>query len=112
MEEALQAAAASPYALGASVFGPVAEARAFAERVNAGSVVVNDVIVPTADPRLPFGGRGESGFGATRGAAGLLEMTALKAVSVRRGPFRPHLAPPGPKDARRFAGMIRWLHGG
>jgi hypothetical protein len=83
-----------------------------AARVNAGSVVINDVIVPTADPRLPFGGRGESGFGVTRGAEGLLEMTVVKTISVRRGWFRPHLAPPRESDARRFAGMIRLLHGG
>ena len=107
----LDAAAQCPYALGASVFGPPAAAQAFAGRVRAGSVCVNDLIVPTADPRLPFGGRGESGFGLTRGAEGLLEMTAVKTVSVRRGPFRPHLDPPRPGDARRFALLLRWLHG-
>jgi acyl-CoA reductase-like NAD-dependent aldehyde dehydrogenase len=111
MEHALACAALCPYALGASVFGPVDASRALAARVNAGSVVINDVIVPTADPRLPFGGRGESGFGVTRGAEGLLEMTSIKTISVRRGWFRPHLSPPGANDARRFAGMIRLLHG-
>lgn len=111
MTLALAADEACPYALGASVFGPTNAARAFAARVRAGSVVVNDVIVPTADPRLPFGGRGESGFGVTRGAEGLLEMTAIKTVSTRRGWFRPHLDVPKPSDAKRFASMIRLLHG-
>lgn len=103
--------ATCPYALGASIFGPSEAARALAVRVRAGSVCINDVIVPTADPRLPFGGSGRSGFGRTRGAEGLLAMTATKTVSERRGWFRPHLAAPGPKDAARFGGMVRWLHG-
>ena len=70
-----------------------------ARRVRAGSVCVNDLIVPTADPRLPFGGRGRSGFGVTRGAEGLLEMTVPKAISVRTGSFRPHLAAPSTPTA-------------
>jgi acyl-CoA reductase-like NAD-dependent aldehyde dehydrogenase len=65
MQHALDLAATCPYALGASIFGPKRDALKLAARVNAGSVVINDVIVPTADPRLPFGGRGESGFGVT-----------------------------------------------
>ena len=111
-EAALAAAAACPFALGASVFGPETAAVALAGRVRAGSVCVNDLIVPTADPRLPFGGRGRSGFGVTRGAEGLLEMTAIKTVSVRRGRFRPQLDPPRPDDAARFAHLLALLHGG
>jgi acyl-CoA reductase-like NAD-dependent aldehyde dehydrogenase len=110
MMEALARAAECPYALGASIWGPEPLARALAARVNAGSVVINDLIVPTADPRLAFGGRGRSGFGVTRGAEGLLAMTAIKTVSVRRGRFRPHLLPPRPRDAERSAALIRLLH--
>jgi len=91
----LAANANCPYALGASVFGPAGEAQAFAEHVPAGVVVVNDLIVPTADPRLPFGGRGESGYGVTRGAEGLLELTRPKVIIHRRGRFRPHFEPAG-----------------
>ena len=110
-EAALAAAADCPYALGASVFGPPGAAQAMARRVRAGSVCVNDLIVPTADPRLPFGGRGRSGFGATRGAEGLLGMTVAKTVSERRGHLRPHLAPATDNDADTFAGMTALLHG-
>jgi len=109
---ALAAAANCPYALGASVFGPPDAARAAAGQVRAGSVCVNDLIVPTADPRLPFGGRGRSGFGTTRGAEGLLAMTVVKTVSERRGRLRPHLAPATAADAGLFAGMTALLHGG
>ncbi|EWY37953.1 hypothetical protein N825_16245 [Skermanella stibiiresistens SB22] len=109
--DALAAASACDYALGAAIFGPEQEALALAVLVEAGSVVVNDLIVATADPRLPFGGRGSSGFGTTRGAEGLLEMTALKAVSIRGGRFRPHYDPVGPADAALMFDYIEAVHG-
>ena len=111
LETALALAAYCPYALGASVFGPAAEAQVLAARVNAGSVVINDLIVPTADPRLPFGGRGQSGFGVTRGAEGLLALTNVKTISRRHGRFRPHLAPARAEDEVRLASLLQGLHG-
>jgi acyl-CoA reductase-like NAD-dependent aldehyde dehydrogenase len=109
--EALKLAAGSPYALGATIFGPPAAARSLASRVNAGCVVINDMIVPTADPRVPFGGRGESGFGVTRGAEGLLEMTRIKAVITRRrGPWV-HLDPLSPEDEPTLSAYLRLVHG-
>lgn len=112
LDDALAGAALCPYALGASIFGPEQEARALASRVRAGAVVINDVIVPTADPRLPFGGRGESGFGLTRGPEGLLEMTALQAVTIRQGRFLPHLDEPQPGDDRFFRAYLATVHAG
>jgi delta 1-pyrroline-5-carboxylate dehydrogenase len=110
-EAALLAAEACPFALGASVFGPTDAALQVAGRVRAGSVCVNDLIVPTADPRLPFGGRGSSGFGVTRGAEGLLDMTVPKTISVRTGRFRPHLDPAMSADTPKLLAMIPLLHG-
>ncbi|MGD8377893.1 MAG: aldehyde dehydrogenase family protein [Acidobacteriota bacterium] len=110
MEEALRQDDRCPYALGASVFGDVGPARALAARVQAGVVVVNDVIVPTADPRLPFGGRRESGFGVTRGAEGLREMTAIKAVAVRSPRRRRHLDAPRAGDGPLFEAWLRAAH--
>ena len=100
-----------PYALGATVFGSASSAAEVAGRVNAGCVVVNDAIVPTADPRLPFGGRGRSGFGVTRGAEGLLEMTRVKAIATRGGAFRPHLEPPHALDEDLFRHYLTAAHG-
>jgi acyl-CoA reductase-like NAD-dependent aldehyde dehydrogenase len=110
-DDALAAAAQCSYALGATVFGQEAGARALALRAHAGVVVVNDVIVPTADPRLPFAGRGHSGFGATRGAEGLLELTHIKAIAVRRGRWRPHYEPPLPQDEALFRNYLAAAHG-
>ena len=111
-EEALAADAQCPYALGASVFGPEAAALIFARRVRAGVVTINDLIVPTADPRLPFGGRGESGFGVTRGAEGLLDLTVPKVVAIRWGRRLPHLDAPHPGDAELFHAYLSLKHGG
>ncbi len=110
-EEALARAADCPYRLGATVFGRGAAARRLAGRVAAGVVVVNDLIVPTADPRVPFGGSGASGFGVTRGAEGLLEMTVPRAVIERGGRFRPHFDPTRPGDEFLFAAVAAALHG-
>ncbi len=110
-DHALALAAESRYALGAAIFGPAPAARALAERVSAGCVVVNDVIVPTADPRLPFGGRKGSGFGVTRGAEGLLEMTVIKSIAIRHGRFRPHLKAAHADDSSVFGALIAALHG-
>lgn len=112
VDEALAEAARSPYALGASVFGPEAEAVALAGHIRAGVVVVNDVIVPTADPRLPFGGRGESGFGVTRGAEGLLELTVPKVIAVRRARRLFHLEAPDPQDGDLFLSYLTLAHAG
>lgn len=97
-EQALRLAAACPYALGASLFGPIEWCRELAHKVPAQMVSINDMIVPTADPRVPFGGSGRSGFGRTRGAEGLLEMTQTRTLCERRGGSLDYLLAPGPLD--------------
>lgn len=110
-EDAVRRVAEAPYRLGATVFGQPAASRDLARRLDVGVVVVNDLIVPTADPRAPFGGRGCSGYGTTRGAEGLLELTAVKTVLVRSGTFRPHYDPVGTTDTDLFEACVRTLHG-
>lgn len=110
-DDALERAAQSPFALGASVFGQEPGASALAQRVSAGAVTVNDLIVPTADPRFPFGGWRQSGFGVTRGAEGLLAMTRPKVIASRHGRARPHLLPARPEDADLFLAWIAAMHG-
>jgi aldehyde dehydrogenase (NAD+) len=101
----------SPFGLSASIFGEETEARTLAATLRVGTVVINDVIVPTVDPRVGFGGRGASGYGVTRGAEGLLEMTALKVVLVRRGKATGYMDPTSEADAPMFEAAIRALHG-
>jgi aldehyde dehydrogenase (NAD+) len=76
--------------------------------------VVNDVIVPTAHPATPFGGRRASGWGITQGEEGLLGMTVPQVVSTRSGTFRPHVdagltGDPAAFDVAR--GALRLTHG-
>ncbi|MEM9914317.1 MAG: aldehyde dehydrogenase family protein [Planctomycetota bacterium] len=107
---ALREAGRCGYRLGAAVFGPDREAHDLATKLDVGCVVVNDVIVPTADPRLPFVARGRSGFGATRGADGLLEMTRAKAIAARKWKFHPHLRPTDATTAPLLRGLLSMGH--
>ena len=110
-EEARQLAS-TPMALGASIFSrDVAAAEALAAEFQTGFVTINDLIAPTADPRMPFGGVKASGFGTTRGAEGLLEMTFPHVVATRRGRARPHFDEPGADDAQLFTAYIGAAHG-
>ena len=108
--DALRADSRCPYALSASIFGPLEDALRMVKFVSAGFVTINDVIVPTVDPRLPFGGRGESGFGVTRGNEGLLEMTVPKVVSTRLGSWLPHAKLPEPSDQELLDGLLQLSH--
>ncbi|RYD76393.1 MAG: aldehyde dehydrogenase family protein, partial [Verrucomicrobiaceae bacterium] len=113
VEEAITLSQRCAYALGASVFSRnEVEARRIAGRLNAGVVLINDLVAPTADPRIPFGGRKRSGFGVTRGAEGLLTMTVPKVITSTHGTRRPHFAPVGEAEAGLFAGYIQTAHAG
>lgn len=113
LDEAVAIESQSSLTLTTCVFtGDEVLARTLADRLSAPTILINDLIAPTADPRLPFGGRGASGFGATRGADGLLEMTRPKVVSVRRNREARHYDPTGHRHASLFAGLNAALHGG
>ena len=100
------------FALGASIFSrDAARARLLAARLKTVFVLINDLIAPTADPRLPFGGVKASGFGTTRGAEGLLEMTFPHVVGVRSGGSHPHFDESKPGDAKLFSSYLRAAHG-
>jgi len=103
---------AAEFALGASIFSrDIAKAQALAAQIKTGFVLINDLIVPTADPRMPFGGVKASGFGTTRGEEGLIEMTFPHVVAVRRGRMHPHFDEPAAGDAHFFSAYIRAAHG-
>lgn len=111
-EKALEVASLNEHGLGAAIFSADEKAaRRFARRLQTGFVTINDIIVPTADPRLPFGGVRASGFGVTRGAEGLLEMTHPQAITVSRARFLPHLEPAQSDDGPFFQSFISTMHG-
>ncbi|NNM84683.1 MAG: aldehyde dehydrogenase family protein, partial [Phycisphaerales bacterium] len=112
VDAAVRDANKCPYRLGASIFGPPAAARDLARRLPVGVITINDLIAPTAHPRVTLAARGASGFGATRGAEGLLEMTTPVTIIERRGRWLPHLVPPMPNDENVLQAMLTMRHGG
>ena len=109
---AVQLANDADFALGASIFSrDIVKARTLAAQIKTGFVLINDLIVPTADPRMPFGGVKASGFGTTRGDEGLIEMTFPHVVAIRHGRSHPHFDEPAPGDAQLFSAYIRAAHG-
>ena len=103
-----------PYGLAASIFmRNRAKALKLAEALDVGMISINDTIAPTAHPATPFGGRGDSGWGSTQGADGLLAMTVPQSISERGGSFRPHYDSADGTDvatAELLKGMLHWCH--
>ena len=81
-EEALALANATPYGLGAAVFtGDEGRGERIARDVlRAGSAFVNTFV--RSDPRLPFGGIKDSGYGRELGTHGIREFVNAKTVYV------------------------------
>lgn len=108
--EVLRALDQCSFALTVSIFGHERQARPLAQKITAGTVMVNDLIIPSADPRVPFGGRKNSGFGVTRGREGLMEMTAVQVVAARRSVDRRQYAPVMREHEKFFEALVCSTH--
>ena len=86
-EEAVRFANDSIYGLTASVFtGDLDRGKRLAEQIDAGTVMVNEVVYTHALSQTPWGGMKQSGYGRTHGGLGLLELVAAQHIHVNALP--------------------------
>jgi succinate-semialdehyde dehydrogenase/glutarate-semialdehyde dehydrogenase len=81
VDHAVRLANGSDFGLGASVWGPKEKARGLIPRLQAGHVAVNGIV--KSDPRLPFGGIKDSGYGRELSRHGIREFVNAKTYWVQ-----------------------------
>jgi acyl-CoA reductase-like NAD-dependent aldehyde dehydrogenase len=84
-EEAIRLANDSQFGLTASIWTKnIGRGRRIASRIEAGTVMVNEVLYTHGVAQTPWGGMKQSGLGRTHGRLGLLELVAPQHIHVNR----------------------------
>jgi len=107
-DEAVELANDSVYGLTASVWTKdIARGRRIAERIEAGTVMVNEVVYTHGIAQTPWGGVKDSGYGRTHGRMGLLELVHPQHIHINRLSFLPDLwwFRYSPRASRLFGGL-------
>ena len=80
-DHAVQIANDSRYALGSAIYSSdLEEAKQMATQLHSGAITINKIV--SSDPRLPFGGNKDSGYGRELGREGLLHFTNKKSIVI------------------------------
>lgn len=114
IEEAIRLANDSRYGLGASIWSENLErAERVAEKIQAGTILINDTIAQFAVPALPFGGIKDSGSGRIHGKEGLLQFTLPHSYAVGQTPLAWDIATIAREPGRYgfIAGVLRLVFG-
>jgi coniferyl-aldehyde dehydrogenase len=111
LDQAIGIINARPRPLALYCFGSDKAARAqLLARTVSGGVTVNDTLMHIAHENLPFGGVGESGWGAYHGEAGFVRLTQQKPVLVQSKWARGDLFyPPYGQRFERIMGLVKRL---
>ncbi|MEU4488536.1 aldehyde dehydrogenase family protein [Streptomyces purpurascens] len=86
-DEAVAHINAGRYGLGSAVFSRD-HGEAIARRLRVGMTSINDALVFSMNPAVPFGGRGDSGYGRKQGEEGLREFAYAHSFTAKTGPAR------------------------
>jgi acyl-CoA reductase-like NAD-dependent aldehyde dehydrogenase len=108
--EAIQLANDSLYGLTACVWtSDISRGRQLAEDIQAGTVMVNEVVYTHGIAQTPWGGVKQSGYGRTHGRMGLLELVSPRHIHVNRFAFVPDIwwFRYTPKAATLFRGLAK-----
>lgn len=82
VEDAIRIANDSPLGLGASIWtGNIQKAKEIATEIESGSVFINGMV--KSDPRLPFGGVKNSGYGRELSHYGIKEFVNIKSIWIK-----------------------------
>jgi succinate-semialdehyde dehydrogenase/glutarate-semialdehyde dehydrogenase len=82
MDDAVELANRSRFGLGASIWtGDIALAERLAAQIESGSVFINGAV--KSDPRLPFGGIKNSGYGRELAEVGIREFVNIKSIWIK-----------------------------
>ncbi len=82
-DEAVALSNDTTYGLAGSVFSR-SNGMDIARRLDSGMTSINEVIAFAGVPALPFGGKGDSGFGRIHGEDGLKEFTRAKSITRQK----------------------------
>ncbi|MEU6645924.1 aldehyde dehydrogenase family protein [Saccharomonospora sp. NPDC046836] len=112
MDEAIEKANDSVYGLGSTVFAK-RRGLELARRLRTGQTAINAPLSFAGIASLPFGGRGDSGFGRIHGPEGLREFARPKAIARQRFtvPLRLTTFPRSPRTDALVGKLIATLHG-